>query len=68
MIKNCNGFQSEDNEVPAKKANWSGFELEPPIQFLRFSFEYAVWLKKLPGLPSQGFAKDTVFFHDFDSS
>ena len=29
-------FQSEDNEVPAKEANWSGFELERPIQFLRF--------------------------------
>ena len=29
-------FQSEDNEVPAKEANWSGFELEPPVQFLGF--------------------------------
>ena len=29
-------FQSEDNEAPATKANWSGFELEPPIQCLRF--------------------------------
>ena len=28
-------FQSEDNEVPAKEANWSGFALKPPIQFLR---------------------------------
>ena len=61
-------FQSEDNEVPAKEANRSGFELEPPIQFLRFWFEYALWPKKLPGFPSQGFAKDTVFFHDFESS
>ena len=29
-------FQSEDNEVPAKKTNWSGFEQEPPIQYFRF--------------------------------
>ena len=29
-------FQSEDNEVPAKETNWSGFEQEPLIQYFRF--------------------------------
>ena len=29
-------FQSEDNEVPAKKTHWSAFKREPPIQYFRF--------------------------------
>ena len=66
-------FQSEDNEVPAKEKKWPGFEQEPPIQYFRFWFEYALWFKKFPGFnpenllgqrsePGFGFVI-SLFFH-----
>ena len=36
VIRNCNGFNVEDNEVPVKETNWTGFELERQYNFLGF--------------------------------
>ena len=40
-------FQSKDNEITVKETNWTGFELETPIQFLRFLFQHALWPKDI---------------------
>ena len=33
--------QSKDNEITVKETNWTGFDLEAPIHFLRFLFQHA---------------------------
>ena len=67
MTRNCNGFKVRIMKYQLKKQIGLVLSWNRQYNFLGFDLNMPSG-QKLQGFPSQGFAKDTVFFHDFDSS